>query len=607
MNLSPLAAVVAVLPLVLAQPGLAVAAPAPASPGGFTDGLIHVFGVPDGNGSDGVSIHLEAGPALPAFGEEETLLVEVTPTVTVITVLDGRPLLTANSSETSVFCLAEGGTLPTTKLSCAAFPDLSDKPTVIDFSAASVYTQTVAKASTDEYDVAAEAIDFRGGSGPDYFEGGRADDLIEGNGGDDDLFGNAGDDRISGGPGADTIYGETGADSLYGGPDNDYVSGDEDRDWIFGGTGVDEIDAEDGLEDARVDCENAPMTGAVQFDYKGGVVKPSNYLDVPFNCPVILTPSAPTSVDAWGDGKNISTTWQEPEFDGNSEALEYQVWYRDPLGRVSPGLWVGIEQSGYTVGPMMDGTWKVWVQARNEMGLSVPSAAVTLQVGSLAGKPVNVRNDYYIDYRGYVSWGAAPKPGSPSATQSYEVALRVKDKKNRSWGKWTTLPELTQETSMDLSGSLKLFQKRVYQARVRTIEEWRFDEFDKPWVTRSDWVTGPARYVGNLAAPNITKVSYAQKNGKTSTTVNFTFSGLAWQLNEFDILSPATLKNGSKWVEGVMTFDKKSQIFQAKFNLSGTNVSPNCELGVEYYHSGGALSPQILDGKTTTTFACKGR
>jgi hypothetical protein len=596
-NLRPLIAVVAALPVVLAQPGLAAAAPA-ASPNGFTDGLVHMFGVPEGNGSQRVGIHIEAGSALPAFGDEETLLVEVTDTIVVATVLDGRPLLTWDSADLHMSCVSEGGTLPTTMLSCAAFPQLSRKPTVIDFSAATGYTQTVAKVGTGDYSIDYEAIDFRGGSGPDYFEGGRADDLIEGNGGDDDLFGNAGDDRISGGPGADTIYGETGADSLYGGPDNDYVSGDEDRDWIFGGTGVDEIDAEDGLEDARVDCENPPMTGAVQFDYKDGIVAPNNYLDVPFNCPVVLTPSAPTEVDAWGDGKNISTTWQAPEFDGNSEALEYQVWFQDPFGRVSPGNWVGIEQSGYTVGPFMDGTWRVWVKSRNEVGISQASATVTLRVGNSAGKPVNVRNDYYIDYRGYVSWGAAPKPGQPDATQSYEVALRVKDKKNQSWGKWTTLPELTQETSMDLSGSLKLFHKRVYQARVRTVDQWWWGSF------RSDWVVGPARYAGNLAAPTVTKVSFAKKNGKTNTIVDFTFTGLAWQFNDFDLLSPATLKNGSKWVEGTVTADKSGKNFQAAFGLSGTNVSPNCLLSVEYYHSGGPLSPQILDGKTTTTLRC---
>jgi serralysin len=69
--------------------------------------------------------------------------------------------------------------------------------------------------------LAANAINFTGGSGADTFSGYGFNDTIAGGGGADSLTGAGGADTLNGAGGADTLIGGAGADSLTGGADND--------------------------------------------------------------------------------------------------------------------------------------------------------------------------------------------------------------------------------------------------------------------------------------------------------------------------------------------------------------------------------------------------
>lgn len=594
MRLPALVAATAALALIGAVPAAASPDPVAAAPSAtYSDGLIHVFGTPAEPGSRYSRVNLVAGSALPSFGDEETLVVEINGDAVIVEVLDGRPLLMPEASDGNLPCASFDLKEPSAKVLCLYMGVAWRTPTVIDLSAATGATQTVARVGTNDY-VDQEAIDFRGGSGPDYFEGGRGPDLIEGNGGDDDLFGGDGRDTIGGGPGNDTIYGEKGQDTLNGGSGDDYVSGDEDADWIIGGSGVDEIDAEDGLKDTRVDCENEPGKGAVQFDYVDGVVAPDNYLDVPFNCPVLLTPSAPASIEATGGKDTISASWSVPEFNGNSEQLTYEFAYRKISGAFGPwGFFSNGADTGVVLGPFEPGIYEVKVRASNEVGTSEYSASQEVVVGFVAAPPTDVVSNFYGDFTGAVNWTAAVPPGDPGATVAYQVALRVKDKKNKKWQKWTTFPDTVSKTSYDLSGSLKLIQGRVYQARVRT-QTTDSDGFEK----YSDWVNAQERYAGNLPAPKITNWRLTGIGSSARTEVTWKFTGLAWQLNGFDVVSPARMKTGFGGADGPVTYNRSQDQFRGAFPTGGTNKYPDCTLRVWYYRTGGS---EIM---TSAPFTC---
>lgn len=127
---------------------------------------------------------------------------------------------------------------------------------------------------------------------------------------------------------------------------------------------------------------------------------------------------------------------------------------------------------------------------------------------------------------------------------------------------------------MDLSGSLKLFQGRVYQARVRT-------KLIGPSGLTSEWVYSQERFVGDVPAPTITSVKGVGGKNPT-TTVSWKFEGMAWKYNAFNVLSPAILRTSSKGMTGTVTYAAKTGIYTASFALVGSKSEPECTLRVEY-------------------------
>lgn len=530
------------------------------------------------------ALSVTAGPGLAAMGDNE-LAISRRDAQIVLTMTEGTRLLVFDSAATASVTCVGANSGPVASLTCA--PNVSIRALTkvfVDMSAASVPTITaVDQDATDIWLV------YVGGSGPDYVQGGRMADRIEGGQGDDDLFGGRGDDEVFGQEGADQVDGERGSDLVDGGPGNDYVVGDGDvdvdegqtgqPDWIRGGTGEDTIIAVDGVQDNLVDCENEPGKGEVQIDYVNRIVGPDTYLDVPFNCPLILAATPPLDVEATGDRLNISTTWKRPTFDGNDPNMRYRVMFeRLPTRAKSFYDLPNDLDTNLVVGPFIEGVYAVSVIAITSAGPSLVSNSSTVSVGRAAAPPSDVINTYLGRFDGDISWKAAPSPGDPSAVVTYQVALRVKDRKNLRWQKWTALPQTTSQTSVDLSGSLKLFQGRTYQARVRTatVSSLPF----------SEWVYSKERFAGDLPAPTITTVTAV--GGKApKTSVTFTFEGLSWKLNDFYPLSPSYLKVGGKTVKGTVTYLPNSGSFTTSFPIAGTTRDPNCEFSVEYASANG--------------------
>lgn len=526
------------------------------------------------------AISVTAGPGLAAMGDDE-LVIGGDGAEVVLTMAEGAALLVFDPAASATLS-CEPGTGPQSSLSCVSYAatDAHGK-VLVDMSAASVATTTAV-----DPDATGIWLTFRGGSGPDYVQGGRLADRIEGGPGDDDLFGGKGDDEVFGQEGSDQVDGERGSDVVSGGPGDDYVVGDGDvdvdegqkgdPDWISGGPGVDEVDARDGVKDHRVDCENDPGLGKVTIDYQDPfLITPVTYLDVPYNCPLILAPTAPRELEAFGARDTISATWDRPEFDGNATALKYQLSVQNFFG--GPPMYTAYFDDADTnvvIGPYAAGIYYVTAYAISETARSPESRRFLVSVGNAAGPPTEVLNSYFGKYDGQVSWAPAPKPGDPRNEVTYQVALRVKDKKNARWQRWTTLPGSTTETTMDLSGSLKLFQGRVYQARVRT-------KLIGPSGLTSEWVYSQERFVGDVPAPTITSVKGVGGKNPT-TTVSWKFEGMAWKYNAFNVLSPAILRNGSKGMTGTVTYAAKTGIYTASFALVGSKSEPECTLRVEY-------------------------
>lgn len=526
------------------------------------------------------AISVTAGPGLAAMGDDE-LVIGGDGAEVVLTMAEGAALLVFDpAASASVSCGPGSG--PQSSLSCVSYAatDAHGK-VLVDMSAASVATTTAV-----DPDATGIWLTFRGGSGPDYVQGGRLADRIEGGPGDDDLFGGKGDDEVFGQEGSDQVDGERGSDVVSGGPGDDYVVGDGDvdvdegqkgdPDWISGGPGVDEVDARDGVKDHRVDCENDPGLGTVSIDYQDPfLITPVTYLDVPYNCPLILAPTAPRELEAFGARDTISATWDRPEFDGNATALKYQLSVQNFFG--GPPMYTAYFDDADTnvvIGPYAAGIYYVTAYAISETARSPESRRFLVSVGNEAGPPTEVLNSYFGKYDGQVSWAPAPKPGDPRNEVTYQVALRVKDKKNARWQRWTTLPGSTTETTMDLSGSLKLFQGRVYQARVRT-------KLIGPSGLTSEWVYSQERFVGDVPAPTITSVKGVGGKNPT-TTVSWKFEGMAWKYNAFNVLSPAILRTSSKGMTGTVTYAAKTGIYTASFALVGSKSEPECTLRVEY-------------------------
>jgi serralysin len=83
--------------------------------------------------------------------------------------------------------------------------------------------------------LAANAINFTGGSGADTFSGYGFNDTIAGGGGADSLTGAGGADTLNGAGGADTLSGGAAADTLTGAAGNDRLIGGAGADSLTGG------------------------------------------------------------------------------------------------------------------------------------------------------------------------------------------------------------------------------------------------------------------------------------------------------------------------------------------------------------------------------------
>lgn len=463
------------------------------SRGNYNDDRIHVYGVsPD----EGVShrVVIEAGAGLTAFGPEETMLVETADDEVIVTILDGSARLTTHGDDPFVYCRTEDGS-PTnaTKVRCTMYAGHTTNRTLIDFSAASVATQTATKSSGDSHKgVSYEAIEFVGGSGPDYFDGSAYADMIDGGPGDDDLFGGAGDDAVYGNTGADTVYGNAGRDTVNGGPGDDYVVGDGDLDGapaepdiIIGGAGVDSLDSEDNLADTRVDCENAPGLGAIEFDRR---------LDLPYNCPVTLAPTAPTITRISSGSSSLAVDWSPPVFDGNSDIISYEIHGR--ALQAGPELvrrTKGTDSSTVFANLKADVTYEFTIRAVNAVGPSRWSGPKQGVVTSGPGAPEKVTSSFATFDNATLSW----QPPMVTKVEKFEVAMRVKDPRGTRWRAWETLPKgVVSATSLPVGDILRVANKRYYQFRVRSVIG----------NSSSDWSVSDIRYASPVQA-TVTKTT----------------------------------------------------------------------------------------------------
>jgi Ca2+-binding RTX toxin-like protein len=94
--------------------------------------------------------------------------------------------------------------------------------------------------------------------GDDFVVGNSGRDTVLGFDGNDLLVGKSGNDVLRGGPGADRQFGKSGNDRLAGGPDDDFLRGGSGHDVMKGKTGIDRINARDGLRDVKINCGPGP-------------------------------------------------------------------------------------------------------------------------------------------------------------------------------------------------------------------------------------------------------------------------------------------------------------------------------------------------------------
>ena len=432
---------------------------------------------------------------------------------------DGEELVVRGADETVTVAVVDGSHTIAAGPACASVPASSGAQVVcsmprssdrtrmtIDLRAATGATTTAvatAAASADPL-----AITFFGGSGVDYVQGGVADDEIDGGPGDDDLFGGSGNDKIVGNDGADNIDGEEGDDSLSGGPGNDIVVGDTGFDSMTGGPGINELDSEDGLPDTYVNCDNAPGEGKITFD-RG--------LDVPYDCPVVLPPTAPQRFEAAGGRDSLTVGWAPPEFDGNATNLTYELSYRAPGKNTDTKVTIDGTESSYTLENLTraPGLYSLSMRAKNEAGTSAATPTVSVVVGEAPSPPQSVTSVFERRWVATVSW-VPPADASPGTR--YELALRVMDKDRRNWLEWTTLPDKVRgATSHSVGDDLRIVTGRVYQFRVRTID---------PRGDASAWTASIRRFAGDLEP-----LESATLTGRGPVKVAVTAKGMAWKLN----------------------------------------------------------------------------
>ncbi|MFM1965217.1 MAG: hypothetical protein RL134_942 [Actinomycetota bacterium] len=446
---------------------------------------------------------LVAAAGILPFAEGEELVVRGADETVTVVVVDG-----SHTIQPGVAC-APVATASGAQVVCS-MPRSSDRTRMtIDLRAATGATTTAvatAAASADPL-----AITLLGGAGPDYVQGGVADDEIDGGLGDDDLFGGLGNDKIVGNEGADNIDGEEGDDSLSGGPGNDKIVGDSELrgagfDSMTGGPGVDELDSQDGLPDTYVNCDNAPGEGAIDFD-RG--------LDIPYDCPVVLPPTAPQNFEAAGGDYSLTVSWAPPEFDGNATKLTYELFYRAPGKTSDTVVTIPGTESSYTLDDLFRAPGLYWValRAKNEVGTSAATPTVSVVVGEGASPPQSVESVFERRWVATVSW----VPPADSLGSRYELALRVMDKDRKNWLAWTPLPDKVRGTELSVGADLRIVAGRVYQFRVRTID---------PRGQVSAWTESPRRFAGDLEP-----LERADLTGKGPVKVAVTAPGPAWRHN----------------------------------------------------------------------------
>lgn len=432
-------------------------------------------------------------------------------------------------------------------------PDATSRPGVqVNLTTATGETTTVVMDSA--YQV---PLDFRGGSGPDYVQGGTANDQIDGAGGADDLFGGPGDDKITGGDGADNIEGEEGNDSVGGGPGDDYVSGDTGLDSMTGGPGVDELDSKDGFPDTYVNCDNEPGKGAITFDAG---------LDIPYDCPVILPPTAPLNLEAAGGKDSITVSWKAPEFDGNSQDLTYDLFYRLPgqSENVAKPIVIDGTETSHTLADLKTpGLYSVSLRARNEEGVSALTTAVPVAVGDRPSPPQSITSVFARRWVASVSW----VPPADDNGVKYQLALRVKDKKGKSWLAWQPLSDQTAGTSMNVGDDLRLVGGRLYQFRVRTVT----GNGDT-----SDWINSAVRFAGDLAA--LTSPTLTDRG---PVWVAVSAPGLAWRYNVTIAALTASMTVDSYQAMPIFVATVSGQRYSGRFP-GPLLLRTGCWVGVNY-------------------------
>lgn len=539
-------------------------------------------------GADGrLYFELTAQEGLPAMLGEETLVIDYSTeeTVTFSMIAGAKLLADATDMFKGAVCETSSGSsqpfTPTDKLTCRAFatPLSPSEPTRIDFTAATKATNIFVTGGSITPYGPFPGIDFTGGSGPDYVQGGDFADVIDGADGNDSLFGGRGRDTLQGGPGNDDLDGEEDDDAVTGEAGDDYVVGGPGVDVILGGSGVDTLDSQDGIADTRVDCQNDPGEGGIFYDEK---------LDVPYDCPVTLLPSAPQDVRVGGSGGTLVVDWSPPAFDGNAPISSYVVsLYVSGFPYVDDVVIVPGEESSAELTRVMPGTrYFVVVQAQNSEGEGPPSDAVYVTPTNGPAAPNNVTSSFLSFKSAILAW--EPPPGTDIA--GYEIAIRSTNRKDRKWLKWTTLPNrVSAETnSVNFGSDLKLLADRRYQFRVRTISS------DKALRNKeSAWVASPIRYARFASTPEITGLKY-DKNFALNMSLDLV-PKKAWLINDLTITSVWSEVIGVPETRSEGTFQQDGDSAKAQFvNAFGNEEHKDCSFTIAFDAGGGLTGTRTL-------------
>lgn len=501
---------------------------------------------------------------LTPFGDFETLIIDIDQlpgTVdgieVTLTIDEGTKQLLP--SGIARFVCSEGGQSMTcyfgTDLGIVHAPPLEKETGVrIGFSSVEVYIQTAINA----YGPDAPGIEYRGGSGLDSYYGGPSRDRVYGGPGDDELFGGLGMDTIYGEEGDDLIDGELGDDYLDGGPGDDYITGDGDLpanrkgdpDTIIGGPGVDTLDSEDGIADRLVDCENEPGQGGIAFD-RG--------LEYPFACPVLLVPSEPVIDDVSEVGVGIAVEWSPPVFDGNTEVTSYDVEFAPAAGRP---IVKSTTETSYVEAMVPGGVWTIRVRAVNSEGNGPWSQPRQIDVSADIAPPTEVRSYFVSGKETKVSW----EPSVSGKGLTYEIAMRVKNAKATSWGKWEPIAT-TKKSAHNMRDVLGLVRKRVYQLRVRAVD-------GKGGV--STWATSPSRFSDPLRHVDVTGV----KANRLFTNFDFKLDPELAQRHNISDITSVEVRNGRNRITQV-TWKADGKGFSAVWPAQRQSKVAICTLRVQ--------------------------